>query len=49
MNKILDRKGEKELRLKLSYYLDVVGLYHLNVKQQDELEKIIVELGIRKK
>ncbi|EMF0380239.1 hypothetical protein G9L34_002043 [Enterococcus hirae] len=42
------REYKKRLRLKLFYYLDVVGLDHLDKKQQEEFEKIIVELGIRK-
>lgn len=42
------REYKKGLRLKLFYYLDVVGLDHLDMKQQEEFEKIIVELGIRK-
>ncbi|MBO1103635.1 hypothetical protein [Enterococcus hirae] len=42
------REYKKRLRLKLFYYLDVVGLDHLDTKQQEEFEKIIVELGIRK-
>lgn len=46
--KVLDREYKKELRLQLFYYLDVVGLDHLDKKQQEEFEKIIVELGIRK-
>lgn len=42
------REYKKRLRLKLFYYLDVVGLDHLDKKQQEEFEKIIVDLGIRK-
>lgn len=42
------REYKKRLRLKLFYYLDVVGLDHLDTKQQEEFEKIIVDLGIRK-
>lgn len=42
------REYKKRLRLKLFYYLDVVGLDHLDKKQQEEFEKIIIGLGIRK-
>lgn len=48
IKQVINSEYKKELRLKLFYYLDVVGLDYLDMEQQDEFEKIVVELGIRK-